>query len=153
MISHFYHNLYLVITRTQARMSPVAESETLFPDSVTHHPKVVLVGGWLTHQSHRTSQNLSKTVSPRTLKADWGLRMSAGISVTTWEVLQLPRYSSVWLGCYIHSCKGTTHFRHNSDSGPPDIQLWPWLRNSDSTRATLITSTDRLLIVSLVALA
>jgi hypothetical protein len=26
-------------------MLPVAESETLFPDSVTHHPKVVLAGG------------------------------------------------------------------------------------------------------------
>ena len=45
MISNFYHNLYLVITRTQARMSPVAESKTLFPDSVTHHPKAVLVAG------------------------------------------------------------------------------------------------------------
>ena len=43
MISHFNHNLYLVITRTQARMLPVAESKTLFPDSVTHHPKAVLV--------------------------------------------------------------------------------------------------------------
>jgi len=27
-------------------MMLVAESETLFPDSVTHHPKVVLAGGW-----------------------------------------------------------------------------------------------------------
>jgi len=26
-------------------MSPVAESKTLFPDSVTHHPKAVLVAG------------------------------------------------------------------------------------------------------------
>jgi hypothetical protein len=26
-------------------MLPVAESETLFLDSVTHHPKVVLAGG------------------------------------------------------------------------------------------------------------
>jgi hypothetical protein len=38
--------LYLVITRTQARMTPGAESETPFPDSVTHHPKAVLAGGW-----------------------------------------------------------------------------------------------------------
>jgi len=45
MISHFYHNLYLVITRTQARMSPVAESKALFPDLITHHPKAVLVAG------------------------------------------------------------------------------------------------------------
>ena len=45
MISHFYYNFYLVITRTRARMLPVAESETLFPDSVTHLPKVVLAGG------------------------------------------------------------------------------------------------------------
>jgi len=25
---------------------PGAESETLFPDSVAHHPKVVLAGDW-----------------------------------------------------------------------------------------------------------
>ena len=42
---YFIHNFYLVIMRTQARIMPVAESETLFPDLVTHHPKVVLAGG------------------------------------------------------------------------------------------------------------
>jgi len=31
---------------TQARMMPGAESETQFPDLVTHHPKAVLAGGW-----------------------------------------------------------------------------------------------------------
>ena len=41
-----YCNLYLVITRALARMTPGAESETPFLDSVTHHPKVVLAGGW-----------------------------------------------------------------------------------------------------------
>jgi len=56
MISHFYHNLYLIITRTQARMLPVAESKTLFPDSVTHHPKAVLAGGLPTHQEVRPGQ-------------------------------------------------------------------------------------------------
>ena len=44
--NYFICNLYLVITRTQARMTLGAESETLFPDLVTHHPKVVLAGGW-----------------------------------------------------------------------------------------------------------
>jgi len=38
--------LYLVITRALARMPPIAESETPFPNSVTHHPKAVLAGGW-----------------------------------------------------------------------------------------------------------
>ena len=36
----------LVITKTQARILPVAESETLFPDSATHLPEAVLAGGW-----------------------------------------------------------------------------------------------------------
>jgi hypothetical protein len=38
-------NLYLIITRTHTRMTPGAESETPFPDLVTHHPKAVLAGG------------------------------------------------------------------------------------------------------------
>jgi len=41
-----YCNLYLVITRALARMTPSTESETPFPDSVTHNPKAVLAGGW-----------------------------------------------------------------------------------------------------------
>jgi len=41
----FICNLYLVITKTQARMMPGAESKTPFPDLVTHHPKVVLASG------------------------------------------------------------------------------------------------------------
>ena len=73
-------------------MMPVAESETLFPDLVTHLPKAVLAGGLI--DSPRP-QNLSKVVSLRTLKADLGLRTSANISVTTQEVPRLPRYSSV----------------------------------------------------------
>ena len=40
-----YCNLYLVITRALARMMPSTESETPFPDSVTHNPKAVLAGG------------------------------------------------------------------------------------------------------------
>ena len=50
--------------------------------------------------------------------------------------------------------KGTVRGPPISDSTPtPAIQLRPWLRNSDSAHSTPITSTDRLLIVSLVALA
>src|SRR6266436_1311735 len=41
-----YCNLYLVITRALARVMPGAEPKTPFPDSVTHHPKAVLVTGW-----------------------------------------------------------------------------------------------------------
>jgi len=43
--SPFYYILYLVITKTQARILPVAESKTLFLDLVTHLPKAVLAGG------------------------------------------------------------------------------------------------------------
>jgi len=89
-ISSFEYISYLVIQRTQARVLPVAESETQFSDLATHLPKVVLAGGSID--------------SLRSLKAAQGLRTYADISLLIWKVPQLPGHSFVWLGQYILYC-------------------------------------------------
>jgi hypothetical protein len=69
MISLFYYILYLVITKTQARILPVAESETLFPDSVTHLPKAVLAGGSIDSPRPQNIVDPPEMVSLRILRA------------------------------------------------------------------------------------
>jgi hypothetical protein len=65
----------------------------------------------LTHRDHRTSQNFSKIGSPRTLRSNWGLGMSADVSATTRGVLRLLRCSTVWLVHNIHSCINTRPYK------------------------------------------
>ena len=48
---------------------PVAESKTLFPDSATHLPKVVLAGGSIDSPRPQNIVDPPKTVSLRILKA------------------------------------------------------------------------------------
>ena len=48
-------------------MTPGAESETPFPDLVTHHPKAVLAGGWWLVDSPRP-QNLTECLKNRITK-------------------------------------------------------------------------------------
>jgi hypothetical protein len=89
--------LYFVLSyyKDTARILPVAESQTLFPDLVTHLPKVVLADGSIDSLRPQNVVDPSKTVSPRILRTAQGLRMSAFISLSTREVLQLPKSSFV----------------------------------------------------------
>jgi len=62
--------LYLDITKTQARPLPVAESETLFLDLVTHLPKAVLAGGSVDSPRLQNVVDPPKTVSLRILSSE-----------------------------------------------------------------------------------
>jgi len=55
----------------------------------------------------RQSTSALVAESLRILRATWGLKMSADVSLSTWEVLWLLKSSLIWLGQYIPYCINT----------------------------------------------
>jgi len=56
--------------------------------------------GWWLDWLAKATEPL-ETVSLRSLKAAWGFRMSADVSLSIWKVPWLPECSFIWLGYYI----------------------------------------------------
>jgi len=69
-----------------------------------HHGLPWLAGGLIDSPRPQNIAEPLETVSLRPLKAAWGLRVSADVSLSIWKVPWLPGCSLIWLGHYILYC-------------------------------------------------